>query len=274
MSKALCSLTFMFVLLVVFSSGMVQAQGNKDVPILFVNTIGNSLDGKELPEILLTPAGYTNVKTVTTNEAFLKEWANRNQYYVLLFAYHSFSTDANLEKWLQGEATNLEKWVNTHGIFIGTAGRDDQEKPIADVFGLTYSDPGTGSEDTVPVEPGTPFAEGIANNKMDASQSSDNSPLNGQIYDEPLPGWVEHVVTRNAAGQVTSVTGHYGGGVLWLGAGFEITNIGSGEDAEMSKFTGYRTLWENFMDWATTGLAAVDPAEKLGSTWGAIRSAH
>ena len=93
-------------------------------------------------------------------------------------------------------------------------------------------------------------------------------------YNEPFPKWVEFVVTRNAAGKPNSVAGRYGEGVLWLGSGFEITNIGSGEDAEASKFTGYRTLWQNFMDWATTGVISVDLKSKLPLTWGTIKIAY
>ena len=180
MSKVPCSSVLVFVLLAISLSGTVYAQ-NKDVPILLVNTIGNAVADTELPEVLLTPAGYNNVTTVTTMDAFLNEWANRNQYYVLIFVYHSFSNDADLEKWIQNEGASLESWVKSHGILLGTAGRDSQEKPIADLFGLTYSDPGTGAEDIVPVEPGTPFAAGIAGNTMDASASSDNTPTNGLI---------------------------------------------------------------------------------------------
>ena len=271
MSKVSCLLIVAFVLLATLIPGTVLAK-NTDVPILFVNTVGNAVGGVELPEVLLTPAGYTNVTTVTTVDAFLKEWANKNSYYVLIFAYHAFSNDADLEKWLPDGAAELEKWVKSHGILLTTVGRDGQEKPLADVFGLIYSDPGTGTEAVVPVEPGTPFATGIADNQMDATASSDNTPQNGQIYDEPLPNWVEHVVTRNLAGQATSVIGHYGGGVLWLGSGFESTNIGTGIDAEQSLFTGYKTLWGNVLDWATTGATSVAPADKLASTWGSIRS--
>jgi hypothetical protein len=84
---------------------------------------------------------------------------------------------------------------------------------------------------------------------------------------------VEYVVTRNAAGQVTSIAGHYGSGVLWLGAGFDITNVNTGIDDEQSKFTGYKTLWENFMEWATTDtFVVVGPA--IPSCWGAIKSTH
>ena len=98
--------------------------------------------------------------------------------------------------------------------------------------------------------------------------------LNGQIYEEPLPAWVEYVVTRNAAGNPTSVAGHYGAGVLWLGSGFEITNIGTGIDAEQSKFTGFKQLWKNFLDWATVPVSPVAPATKLLSTWCMIRVTH
>ncbi len=274
MPRVLFCLVLIFTALAVFLPTGTYAQGNKDVPILFVNTIGNAVAGKELPAVLLTPAGYNNVKTVTTIDAFQKEWANRNKHYVLIFAYHAFANDAKLADWLQKETANLEKWVKSHGILIVTAGRDAQEKPLADLFGLKYSDPGTGTEAIVPVEPGTPFAKDIAGNKMDASKSSDNTPLNGQIYNDPLPSWVEHVVTRNAAGKPTSVTGHYGNGVLWLGSGFESTNIGTGIDAEQSLFTGYKTLWKNFLNWATTGVTPVEYSGKLASTWGAIRDPH
>lgn len=276
MSKVLCLLVSVLVLLAISLSENVYAQENKDIPILFVNTVAHWVraTGKELPEVLLTPAGYTNVKTVKTASDFLKEWENRDSYSGLIFAYHAFSKDAQLAKWLQDETANLETWVKSGGILITTAGRDPaQEKPLADLLGLKFSNPGTGTEDIVPVEPGTPFAKGIADNKMDATKSSDNNPLNGEIYDEPLPAWVEYVVTRNAAGQVTSVAGHYGEGVLWVGAGFEITNVNTGIDTEQTKFTGYKTLWKNFMDWATTDTSVfVGPA--MLSTWGAIKSTH
>jgi hypothetical protein len=268
-------LVAMFTLLGVSLSGIANAQGNKNVQILFVNTIGNEVAGVELPEVLLTPAGYENVTTVKTMNDFNREWENRNDYGMLIFAYHSFSNDANLEQWLRNEAAALAEWVNSGGIFLGTAGRDSQEKPIADVFGLRISDPGIGAEAIVPLEPGTPFAEGIDGNILDASASGDNTPLNGQIYDEPLPDWVEYVITRNAADDVSSVAGHYGDGVLWLGAGFEIQNIGTGEDAESSKFTGYRTLWENFLDWATgSAIRPREPESKSGAvpgTWGIVK---
>jgi hypothetical protein len=228
---------------------------------------------QELPEVLLTPIGYKNVTTVKTASDFIREWGNRDKYSGLIFAYHSFSKDPQLAKWLQDETANLEAWVKSGGMLITTAGRDpDQEKPLTDLLGLKVSDPGTGNEDIVPVEPGTPFAKGIADSKMDATKSSDNNPLNGEIYDEPLPEWVEYVVTRNAAGQVTSVTGHYGEGVLWLGAGFEITNVNTGIDGEQSKFTGYKTLWENFMEWAMTE-ASITVKSAILSTWAVIKDA-
>jgi len=79
-------------------------------------------------------------------------------------------------------------------------------------------------------------------------------------------------VTRDSVGDVTSVAGRYGNGILWLGSGFEIQNMGSGGDAVASMFVGYREIWENFMDWATSGATAVEPASKLTSTWGAIKN--
>ena len=274
MSKVMYLLVSVFVLLAVLLPGSVYAQGDTDIPILFVNTVGNSVGGKELPAVLLTPAGYENVKTVTAVAGFLKELENIKAYNVLILAYHSLNQDADLLQGLQVVAPDLADWVKIGGILITTAGRDSEEKPLVDLFGLKVSDPGTGTEAIVPVEPNSPFAKDIAGNQLDASASSDNTPTNGQIYDEPLPAWVEYVVTRSQAGKPTSVAGHFGAGVLWLGAGFEITNIGTGTDPEQSKFTGFKQLWENFLEWATSPVLAVEPASKLPSTWGAIRSTH
>lgn len=273
MLRVLSLLVSLFVFLGIVSSGTVYALSDKDIPILFVNTVAHNVrsTGQELPEVLLTPAGYTNVTTVVTADSFLKEWENRDNYSGLMFAYHAFNKDAAMAKWLKDDAANIEQWVKSGGILVTTAGRDAEEKPLADLVGLSYSDPGTGNEDIVPVEPGTPFAKGIDGNVMDATKSTDNNPLNGEIYDEPLPGWVQYVVTRNAAGQVTSVTGHYGKGVLWLGAGFEISNVNTGIDGEQSKFTGYKTLWKNFMDWATSP-ASVNAELSVLSTWSAIKT--
>ncbi len=272
MSRNLCSLILAFIVVVICLSGTAFAQENEDISILFVNTIGHWVrsTGSPLPDVLLIPIGYSNITTVTAADQFFTEWENRDRYSGLIFAYHSFSSDPQLEKWLQDEAANIEEWVKSGGILITTAGRDVQEKPLADLFGLSFSDPGTGNEEIVPVEPGTPFAKGIAGNEMDASESTDNNPLNGEIYDEPLPDWVEYVVTRNAAGQITSVAGHYGAGVLWLGAGFEITNVNTGIDDEQSKFTGYKTLWKNFMEWAMSDTSVAAESAIL-STWGAIK---
>ena len=270
MGKALFLLISVFVSLAILISGPAYA-ANKNASILYVSTVGTAdVGGSPLPGIVLTPAGYTNVTTVTTMDDFSAEWANRGNYNVLIFAYHAFN-DAAMAEWLGPEVSNLEAWVNSGGIFLGTAGRDATELPIAAAFGLTVSNPGTGVDAIVPLEPGHPITEGIANGILDASTSGDNTPLNGEIYDAPLPAWAS-VVTRDSVGDVTSVAGRYGNGILWLGAGFEIQNMGSGGDAEASMFVGYREIWENFMDWATSGATAVEPTSKLASTWGAIKN--
>ncbi len=274
MTRSLYLSTLLFVFISISLPWSVHAVESEDISILFSNTIAHNVraTGQDLPEVLLTPFGYTNVTTVVTAANFLTEWENRDNYSGLIFAYHSFNKDAALAKWLVDEGANIEQWVKSGGMLITTAGRDDEEKPLSDLFGLKYSDPGTGQEEIVPVEPGTPFAKDIADNQMDSSESTDNNPLNGEIYDEPLPNWVEYVVTRNAAGQVTSVAGHYGEGVLWLGAGFEMTNVNTGLDGELSKFTGYKTLWENFMEWATSSNVSVADKPATLSTWGEVKA--
>jgi hypothetical protein len=157
-------------------------------------------------------------------------------------------------------------------VLITCAGRDPEEKPLADLFGLSYDGSKAGqTEAIVPLEPGTPFAKGIDGNKLDASTSSDNTPLNGEFYKEPLPDWVEFVVTRNAAGNPTMVAGRYEKGVLLLGT-FEVTNIGTGVDVAQSMFTGFTKLWANMLDWAAPFATSVSSKGKLTTTWGQIKS--
>jgi hypothetical protein len=267
MRKVLFLLISVFASLAILISGPAYAV-NKDASILYVSTVGTAdVGGSPLPGIVLTPAGYTNVTTVTTMDDFNAAWADRGSYDVLIFAYHAFN-DATMAEWLGPEVSNLEAWVDSGGIFLGTAGRDPAELPIAAAFGLAVSNPGTGVNAVVPLEPGHPITAGIGDTIE--STGSDNTPLNGEIYDEPLPAWAS-VVTRDSVGDVTSVAGRYGNGILWLGSGFEIQNMGSAGDAEASTFVGYRELWENFLDWATSGATAVEPASKLTSTWGAIK---
>ena len=271
MSRYMCLVASVFVLLAMSISA--YAQGDTDIPILFVNTVDNNVAGAELPEVLLAPAGYTNTQTIRGIDDLLVALNTMRERSVLIFAYHSFNKDADLLQGLQAVAPILEEWVGIGGILMTTVGRDAEEQFLVDLFGLKVSDPGTGMEAIVPVK--APFAKDIADSKLDSSSSGDNTPTHGPIYDEPFPTWVEYVVTTNLAGQPNSVIGRYGAGVLWLGAGFELSNVGTGTDAEQSTFTGFKQLWKNVLDWATaTSVTPVEPASKLVSTWGAIRSAY
>ena len=269
MSKVSFSLISVFVSLAILISGPAYA-ADKDARILFVNTVGQKLDdGTLLPEIVFEPAGYMNVTTVTTMADFEAAWADRGSYDVLLFAYHSFNI-GGMAAWLEAEVSNLEAWVNSGGIFVGTAGRDEAELPIATAFGLSVSNPGGASQALLVLEPGHPIAADIPDGALDASKHGATTPVNGEIYDAPLPAWAS-VVGRDSAGEVITVAGRYGNGVLWLAAGFEIQNIHAGGDATSSMLPGYREIWANFLNWATE-VAIVEPASKLTSTWGNIKS--
>jgi len=241
------------------------------IPIIFINTVDNIItSGEQLPEILLAPAGYTNSTTVTTAAEFIAAVPTLEARSVIIVAYHNIMNDPDLLAGLQ----LLEPWIQGGGIFISTVGRDaDAEMPLADMFGLSVDTTNTGvMEAIVPVN--APFDTDIAGGQMDSTSSADNTPTNGEVYADPLPAWVEHVVTTNLAGATTSVVGHYGAGAMWAGAGFELSNIGTGTDLDQSTFTGFKQLWKNVLDWLTTPGAAVEPASKLVTTWGAIRDAY
>jgi len=267
MSKFMPVLVFVLVMLVPMAA---YAQ-DTSIPIIFVNTVANAITtGEQLPEILLAPAGYTNSSIITTVDDFLAEIPNLPARAVVITAYHGILNDPPL----LDAVMQLEPWIQGGGILISTAGRDaDAEKPLSDMFGLTVDTTNSGvMEAIVPVV--APFDAGIAGSQCDSSTSGDNTPTNGEVYADPLPAWVEHVVTTNLAGATTSVVGHYGAGAMWLGAGFEITNIGTGTDLDQSTFTGFKQLWKNVLDWLTTPGAAVESTGKLVTTWGAIRDAY
>lgn len=276
MSKLLCLLIFGLLLSVVLLSGNAYAAGNTNVSILFLNTkdmsktsIGEPV--QYLPEVFLSPAGYTNVKTVITIADFRAEWAKRDQYNVLIIAYHNFLNDADLVQWFTEESANLKAWVSGGGILITTAGRDEQEIDLAKLFELSPNRSASGTAEAI-VMVAPAFADGIADGKMDSSTSTDATPYNGEFYDEPLPVWAR-IVTLSSAGKVSSVAGQYQKGGLWLGAGFENTNLGAGLDAAQSFFPGVVQLWKNVMDYLTSiGASPVNPAGKSAFTWGEIKT--
>jgi hypothetical protein len=133
---------------------------------------------------------------------------------------------------------------------------------------LKLSDPNT-TEAIVPVK--APFDKDIAGSILDSSTSADQTPQQGQIYGDPLPSWAT-VVTTNLAGLPSSVAGRYGSGAIWAGAGFEVVNVGAGTDPDQSTFIGFKQLWKNMLDWATTSPSAVAPDGKVSLTWGAIKN--
>ena len=270
MSKILCLSISVVLLFALLLSGTAFAQ-DTNAAILFgylnVNAVGDP--PKTLADVVMIPAGYTNIKTVSTVADFIAELPNIANYDVLIFSYHSFSANAEAQAWLPVGLAYIEAWVKSGGILLTTIGRDAQELPLAEVFGLKVSNPGTGTEAIVPVKP--PFDKDIAGSQLDASSSADNTPQNGEVYDDPLPSWAI-VVTTNLAGLTTSVAGRYGSGAIWAGAGFEVTNVGAGTDPDQSTFTGFKQLWKNMLDWATTAPSAVAPDGKASLTWGAIKN--
>ena len=278
MSKTLCISMSVLLLVAVLLTGAAFA-ANKNAPILYGNMTGIATVGdppKQLPDVLLAPAGYKNTKIVTTVADLKAEWAKRSSYSVLIFAYHTFTnatTGAEMIAWLKAELTNIDAWVKGGGIIITTMGRDigaGEEQPWLDLFGLKVSDPGTGAEAIIPIE--ATFAKDIAGGICDATGSADATPNNAQIYNDPLPSWAK-IVAKNAAGKTISVAGRYGNGAIWAGAGFEITNMGAGIDPDQSMFKGFKQLWANMMDYLTTPpVTAVDQTGKLTSTWGSIKN--
>ena len=229
--------------------------------------------GESIKGSLLANSGYTNVKEVNTFADFAAEWANRANYDVIIISYHGIRDDAELQGWVTSDGEDLKAWVEEGGAFLSCAGRDDEEAELATLFGLTYEDKGV-DEMVVPLTPDTPFAEGIADNQLDSTDAPDPTPWQGDIYIEPLPDWVEYVVTTNLEGSPTMVAGHYGNGVLALG-GFEFTNVGTAGSITQEEFIGFPTFWQNLMDWVTTPLApdtAVSDVGKLTTTWGIIKS--
>jgi hypothetical protein len=271
MLKSIKTLILILAFSLIFSS--IAFAVGKNVPILFAHTKSNSLiESKSLKDILVVPAGYTNVKEVNSFDDFKAEWANRTNYGILIFSYHGIQQDPALVDWLNKDGQSLVSWVKAGSVLIACAGRDPEEKPLADLFELSFDESTKGqTEPIVPLELGTPFAKGIDGNKLDASASSDNTPLNGEFYKDPLPKWVEYVVTKNAAGKPTMVAGRYEKGVLLLGT-FEITNIGAGIDVAQSMFPGFTKFWANMLDWAASSATSVNSKGKLTTTWGQIKS--
>jgi hypothetical protein len=269
MSKILCLSISMVLLFALLLSGTAFAQ-DTSVSILFGYLNVNVAGDKTLADILLIPAGYTNIKMVSTMADFTTEWAKRADYDVLIFSYHTFTgaLAADTTAWLNAELANIEAWVKSGGIIMTTMGRDVPEIPLAEVFGLKLSDPNT-VEAIVPVK--APFDKDIAGSILDSSTSADQTPQQGQIYGDPLPSWAT-VVTTNLAGLPSSVAGRYGSGAIWAGAGFEVVNVGAGTDPDQSTFIGFKQLWKNMLDWATTSPSAVAPDGKVSLTWGAIKN--
>jgi hypothetical protein len=207
MQKSTKTLSLILAFSVIFSS--IAFAARKDVPILYVNTNSAQVEGQSLKDILVVPAGYANVKEVNSYDDFQAEWANSANYEILIFSYHGIQQDPALVDWLNENGSALVNWIKAGGIMIACAGRDPEEKPLADLFELSFDETNKGqTEAIVPLEPGTPFANGIDGNQLDSSASGDNTPLDGEFYKEPLPGWVEFVVTRDAAGEPTMVAGH------------------------------------------------------------------
>ncbi|MEK7398155.1 MAG: hypothetical protein AAB116_14580, partial [Candidatus Poribacteria bacterium] len=93
MSKTLCISMSVLLLVAVLLTGAAFA-ANKNAPILYGNMTGIATVGdppKQLPDVLLAPAGYKNTKIVTTVADLKAEWAKRSSYSVLIFAYHTFT---------------------------------------------------------------------------------------------------------------------------------------------------------------------------------------
>jgi hypothetical protein len=266
-------------LYLVMGLSMSTLAANPDAAILFMNSNNQTgAGGESVKGSLLANAGYTNVTEVNTFADFATEWANRVNYDIIIISYHGIQGDAELQGWVKSDGEALKAWIEEGGAFLSTAGRDDEEADLAALFGLTYEDTGvtTGAEvieAVVPLTPGTPFAEGIADNKLDGTNAPDPTPWQGDIYKEPLPDWVIYVVTTDSEGRPTMVAGHYGNGALALG-GFEFTNVGTAASVTQEEFVGFPTFWKNLMDWVTTPVepeTAVSNAGKLTTTWGNLK---
>jgi hypothetical protein len=253
------------------SNGRSALAANPNAAILFMNSNNQTgAGGESIKGSLLANAGYKNVTEVNTFADFKTEWAKRRNYDVIIISYHGIQGDAELQAWVKSDGEVLKAWVKGGGAFLSCAGRDDEEADLAALFGLTYEDTGA-TEDFVPMTPSTPFARGIANNKLDATNATDPTPWQGDIYKDPLPNWVIYVVTTDSEGRPTMVAGHYGNGALALG-GFEFTNVGTAGSVSQEEFIGFPTFWKNLMDWVTGLGAAVSNVDKLATAWGIIKS--
>jgi hypothetical protein len=260
-----------FALLLAVFWSMPTLAANKGAAILFVNLNNRAQGGESLAGTVLASAGYANVTEVNSPDDFATEWANRGNYDVIIISYHGISNSQELQDWTKSDGEALEAWVEEGNALLSTAGRDTQEADLAALFDLSFG-PGGGIEAVVPLTPGTPFAEGIADNELNAINAPDPTPLNGELLLEPLPDWVEYVVTTESGGRPTMVAGSYGKGALALGT-FEFTNDGTAADSvTQEEFVGFPTFWKNLMDWITENITAVSNAGKLTTTWGMIKS--
>lgn len=268
--KRLTGILAFTVLFTIFLS-MSTLAAKSDVAILLMNSNNaTQAGGESIKGSLLANAGYTNVKEVNSFADFTNEWANRTIYNIIIISYHCIRDDAKLQDWVKSDGEDLKAWVKGGGAFLSCAGRDDEEADLVALFGLTYEDTGI-TEAVVPLTPGTPFASGIADNKLDSTNAPDPTPWQGDIYTEPLPDWVEYVVTTDSQGRPTMVAGAYGEGALALG-GFEFTNIGTAGSVTQEEFVGFPTFWRNLMDWVVAVIPAVSNVGKLTTTWGVIKT--
>lgn len=195
---------------------------------------------------------------------------------IFIVSYHGWRDSPELVGWAEKNRDKVEKWLSDgHGV-VSTGGRDAEDRVLVRILGLeaslTPAAPVAGNKCCVKVIPNTPLTKGMAE-ILDTSKSGDPSLFgDGDAYDMgKLPKDVGVAAVSTVNDKVaTIIYGKFGRGAFVLGSA-EITNLDMGfGQPEMSKDSF--TLWKNIVDWFVEALTVVEPAGKLSTTWGRIKT--
>lgn len=193
-----------------------------------------------------------DVTHVHTREEFDRAWATRTKFDVVTIADHAWKRDTWLQEWVAESAAELRAFVCDGGALVTEVGRDDQEKPLADLLqlktdNLPASEGKPEEEAAIDVVQETPFARWMLDT-ID-TRHSDNS-LATSCYLDPLPEWAQITVCRKA-GQPVVVAGHLGKGLVVASTAEILNPANFGIDSSSGDFREQDLLqfWSNLLLW-------------------------
>jgi len=171
-------------------------------------------------------------------------------------------------------ASAFGSWIrNGHGV-VSTGGRDPEDIPLVEIFGLDKALVPTGiaGQCCVEVVPDTQLTKEMGK-KIDASKSGSPTLFgDGQAYDkEKLPEHTEVAALHPTNDKIAAIVyGRFGRGGYVFGSA-EITSLEMGFGIPQMSEDSF-IFWKNIVDWFASEGLSVDSTKNLSTTWGSIRT--